>query len=356
MADDTSAIAAKLMADLQRDLDLTKEQAAGVVGNLMHESGGFGSLQEINPLVPGSKGGYGYAQWTGPRRTAFENYVANNGLDPTSYEANYGFLKNELQTNPYENKQFMTVKSAQTAEEAARLISENYLRPGIPHMPARVAFANQALGYAPQTAPTPAMKAIQQAMLPQLGAPGTGKANKVGNMPDFFELKQGNEWWKTAAKDAGGSVPGIMRPAQPKGGNLLTAALGGIGNALGYAGQQAGPIMQSAQNVGQNALPSVMKAAMGSIAARTALIDPAIKNIMTGNRSGALGTPPPATGYGSKGYTTIMAPGGQAKFNNAQGVWMGGLSGPGSVPQAHGGSEIDKHRGEIQKTNGRSFY
>jgi hypothetical protein len=282
MADDTSAIATTLMSDLQRDLGLTKEQAAGVVGNLMHESGGFGSLQEINPLVPGSQGGYGYAQWTGPRRDSFESYVADKGLDPTSYEANYGFLKHELDTDPYERRQFMTVKGAQTAEDAARLISENYLRPGIPHMPARLAFANQALGYAGQTAPTPAMRAIEQAMLPQIGPTGTVKANKVGNMPDFFEMGQPNGWWAAGAKGAKDNVPaGIMRPAPPKGGNLLTAALGGIGNALGYAGQQAAPIMRGAQAAGQSAAPSIMKAALGSIAGRTAIIDPMIQRVFS---------------------------------------------------------------------------
>jgi hypothetical protein len=294
MADDTSQIAATLMSDLQRDLGLTKEQAAGVVGNLMHESGGFGSLQEINPLVPGSQGGYGYAQWTGPRRDSFESYVANNGLDPTSYEANYGFLKHELANDPYERKQFMTVKGAQTAEEAARLISENYLRPGIPHMPARVAFANQALGYAPQTAPTPAMRAIQQAMLPEIGPPGASKANKVGNMPDFYEMGQPNAWWAAGAKGARDDAPAIMRPAsaQPKGGNLLTAALdgigGGIGNIANYASQQAAPIMRSAQSVGQSAAPSIMKAALGSVAGRTAVIDPMIQRAFS---NGSVMTP-----------------------------------------------------------------
>jgi hypothetical protein len=294
MADDTSQIAATLMSDLQRDLGLTKEQAAGVVGNLMHESGGFGSLQEINPLVPGSQGGYGYAQWTGPRRDSFESYVANNGLDPTSYEANYGFLKHELANDPYERKQFMTVKGAQTAEEAARLISENYLRPGIPHMPARVAFANQALGYAPQTAPTPAMRAIQQAMLPEIGPPGASKANKVGNMPDFYEMGQPNGWWAAGAKGARDDAPAIMRPAaaQPKGGNLLTAALdgigGGIGNIANYASQQAAPIMRSAQSVGQSAAPSIMKAALGSVAGRTAVIDPMIQRAFS---NGSVMTP-----------------------------------------------------------------
>lgn len=145
----TKDIASRLLSDIQKDFGLSAPQAAGVVGNFMHESGGFNSLQEISPLVPGSRGGYGYAQWTGPRRRAFEEYVEQTGLDPSSYEANYGFLRHELANDPYERRQFDTVRNAQTAEEAARLISQNYLRPGIPHMDSRINYANQVLGYAP---------------------------------------------------------------------------------------------------------------------------------------------------------------------------------------------------------------
>ncbi|XKM41271.1 phage tail tip lysozyme [Rhizobium ruizarguesonis] len=61
-------IAPRLVSDLSRDFQLSPEQAAGVVGQLGQESAGFGTMQEVNPLVPGSRGGYGYAQWTGPRR------------------------------------------------------------------------------------------------------------------------------------------------------------------------------------------------------------------------------------------------------------------------------------------------
>lgn len=142
----TANIASKLISDLKRDFGLTDAQAAGVVGNLMHESGGFQSLQEQNP--GSGRGGFGYAQWTGARRNAFENYASSNGLDPSSYEANYGYLKHEIATDPYERQQFNTVKAAKTAEEAARLVSENFLRPGTPNLPSRVSYANQALGYA----------------------------------------------------------------------------------------------------------------------------------------------------------------------------------------------------------------
>jgi hypothetical protein len=132
----------RLMGDLMGDFSLSKEQAAGVVGNLAHESGGFESLQEIKPLVPGSRGGYGYAQWTGPRRRAYEAYAKENQLDPSSYEANYGFLKHELQNTP-EGRVLNGLKNAQTAGEAAEMFSKGFLRPGIPYMDSRIQRANE---------------------------------------------------------------------------------------------------------------------------------------------------------------------------------------------------------------------
>jgi len=118
----------RLMRDLMRDFDLTKEQAAGVVGNLDYETGGFKFMQEIKPIVPGSKGGYGFAQWTGPRRVAFEAYATANKLDPSSYEANYGFLKHEL-ANTSEGDIMADLRSARTADAAAILFSKEFLRP-----------------------------------------------------------------------------------------------------------------------------------------------------------------------------------------------------------------------------------
>jgi tail lysozyme len=57
-----------IMSNLTQDFGLTREQAAGLVGNFGAETGGFAKLQEVKPLVPGSRGGWGWAQWTGPRR------------------------------------------------------------------------------------------------------------------------------------------------------------------------------------------------------------------------------------------------------------------------------------------------
>jgi hypothetical protein len=90
------ATAAMLRDHLMGTYGLTKDQATGFAGTLGYESGDFKTMQEQNP-VGGGKGGWGWAQWTGPRRTEFEKFANANGLDPSSPAANQGFLDHELQ-------------------------------------------------------------------------------------------------------------------------------------------------------------------------------------------------------------------------------------------------------------------
>lgn len=167
-------IAPRLTSDLQKEFGLAPHQAAGIVGNLAHESAGFGTMQEISPLVPGSRGGFGYAQWTGPRRVAFENWAQQNGLDPKSYEANYGFLKHELMNTP-EGKVLDGLRAAPDAQAATRLFSDRFLRPGIPGMDSRMKWTERAMSFAgaPQAS--------------QLGAAQPGdaaQAQPLANMPN----------------------------------------------------------------------------------------------------------------------------------------------------------------------------
>ncbi|MCE8508349.1 hypothetical protein KBY28_07780 [Ruegeria pomeroyi] len=133
----------RLMNDLQRDFGLSRTQAAGVVGNLDHESAGFDTLQEINPVVKGSRGGFGYAMWTGPRRREFEAWANGRGLDPTSYDANYGFLKHEM-TNTWEKRVVPRLKNTSTVEQSTKVFQDTFLRPGIPHAQSRL---DRARGY-----------------------------------------------------------------------------------------------------------------------------------------------------------------------------------------------------------------
>ncbi len=184
---DTQLIARQLLSDLKRDFGLTNEQAAGVVGNLMHESGGFNSLQEINPTVPGSAGGFGFAQWTGPRRKSFDSYVKERGVDRNSYDANYGFLKHELENNRYERNQFNKVKKAGTAAEAARIVSENYLRPGIPHNASRVRYAEQVLPFAKMPVPPGELPSVGTALSTVPTPPATPMPPIPMSRPDPVE-------------------------------------------------------------------------------------------------------------------------------------------------------------------------
>lgn len=135
-----SEIGMRLASDLMRDFGLSPAAAAGFVGNLDHESGGFNILQEIDPMIEGSRGGFGYAQWTGPRRKQFEAWAAQNGLDPSSYEANYGFLAYELANTP-EGRVLEKLQGVDDPQTAARIVSDTFLRPGIPHMESRLSRA-----------------------------------------------------------------------------------------------------------------------------------------------------------------------------------------------------------------------
>lgn len=135
--------APKFMGLLIEDFDLSVEDSAAVIGNAGHESAGFKSLQEIKPLVPGSKGGYGIMQWTGPRRRDFESYCKRNSLVPSDMMTNYKFLFVELK-GP-EGRVISKLKAAKGLNAKTKVFSDTFLRPGIPHMDSRYVWAQRAL-------------------------------------------------------------------------------------------------------------------------------------------------------------------------------------------------------------------
>lgn len=161
----TNKTAERLVTDLMRELDLTREQALGFVGNLAHESAGFKKLEEVGPGK-----GYGYAQWTGPRRTAFESWSKKQGLEPSSYEANLGFIVKEMK-GP-ERSSLARIKKADTADKAATVAMNSYFRPGVPHLDSRKDWTSQFASSVPQNA---ALSAIDQvAPIPATRPPGLG--------------------------------------------------------------------------------------------------------------------------------------------------------------------------------------
>lgn len=129
---------------LMKDMNISQEDAAAIVGNLIHESAGLKpDINEKNPVVPGSRGGYGWAQWTGSRRREFESFAKENNLDIKSDEANYQFLVHELRSS--ESKSIDAIKNAQGVEAKTVAFEKAYERAGIKHHASRIKHANRVL-------------------------------------------------------------------------------------------------------------------------------------------------------------------------------------------------------------------
>lgn len=120
---------------------------AAIIGNGAHECNGFRTLQETKPTVKGSLGGYGYFQWTGPRRRAFMAWCKQNSLGPESFEANAGFLIYELKTS--EAGAISRVRKAKTLEDKVIAFELGYERAGVKHYPSRLEWAKKAFAAMP---------------------------------------------------------------------------------------------------------------------------------------------------------------------------------------------------------------
>lgn len=134
------------MWKLQGDFKISLLSSAAIIGNSGQESGGFKSLQEKKPVVPGSRGGYGIMQWTGPRRKLYEAYCKRNGFDPANMEVNYKFLFVELHGDEgKDGKVLERVEAAKTLDEKTEIFMKEFLRPGTPHLDQRKIWATRAL-------------------------------------------------------------------------------------------------------------------------------------------------------------------------------------------------------------------
>lgn len=140
-------VADYFMTHLQKDFGLTQNQAAGIVANLWYESGGMNpNMNEGGHAgAPTSNmgQGYGVAQWTGSRKQEFLDFAARNHMNPASVEANYAFLKHELQTS--HSDAIRAVKGTSSAQAATTAFCNVFERPGVPAMDRRYAALSQVL-------------------------------------------------------------------------------------------------------------------------------------------------------------------------------------------------------------------
>src|SRR5687768_3881722 len=95
-------------------LGLAPHQAAGLVGNLVKESGP--NLPSWGPT--GDNGtAHGTAQWRNERFRGLQDFAASKGLDYRSMEAQQAFMRHEL--DGPENRAYRAITAASSPEEAA---------------------------------------------------------------------------------------------------------------------------------------------------------------------------------------------------------------------------------------------
>jgi hypothetical protein len=125
--------------------------AAGMVANMIAESGLNAGINEAAPVVPGSRGGYGLSQWTGPRRVQYEAFAKAMGKPVDDMATQLDFTAWEMQNT--EKAAYDKLLGTSNAIDAARVYSDAYLRPGVPNMDRRLAEAARLAGVAPQPSP-----------------------------------------------------------------------------------------------------------------------------------------------------------------------------------------------------------
>lgn len=116
---------------------LPEHVADGFVMNFQDESGLNPGINEANPIVPGSRGGFGLAQWTGPRRKQLEAFAQQRGVDVSDPNLQMDFLVSELQGS--ESGAASKILASQDAGGAASSIVNDFLRPSEEHRQRRSA-------------------------------------------------------------------------------------------------------------------------------------------------------------------------------------------------------------------------
>ncbi len=183
--------------------------ADGLVGNILQESGGG-----IDTGAVGDNGNaFGMAQWNGPRRKAYLAYAQEKGKDPTDMDTQIEYLDYEMRTS--EKDAYDAIMRTTSAEEAARVASEKFWRPGVPHVQRRMAYARQLAEVASDPQQTAAVRNEAASRLDALQ--GKQKAVKL----------TGEEWVERDGKEVlmGRDDSGQMRPYTDTDGKPITRAV-----------------------------------------------------------------------------------------------------------------------------------
>lgn len=109
--------------------------AQGVVMNFQDESGLNTGIQEHAPIS--GRGGFGLAQWTGPRRVALENFAASRGKSIDDPDLQLDFFMQE-NAGP-EAGAWNQVMASPDVRTAAQTFVREWERPASEHVATRTA-------------------------------------------------------------------------------------------------------------------------------------------------------------------------------------------------------------------------
>lgn len=128
--------------------------SGAIVGNLGGESG-LQAINEKRPIIPGSRGGWSWAQWTGDRRNQFEKFCNDNNFSFDSDQAAYEFLVWELLNS--EKHSLEQLRKTSNLEAAVYTFCVLFERPSDPQggLKDRIHFAQRALAGASELKPPP---------------------------------------------------------------------------------------------------------------------------------------------------------------------------------------------------------
>ncbi len=164
---------------------LTAKQAAGVIGNVMQESGG--GTFNLKPGITNPNGGaYGIIQWFGGRKTALLAYAASVGKPSDDLGMQLDFLWQEL-SGGYKSSVLDPIKATSDLREPTKIWLERFEIPCLPGSPecaseltTRLGFATQALSAFGGLSPEELASATTSGSCSSTGPGGTGVVDVSG--------------------------------------------------------------------------------------------------------------------------------------------------------------------------------
>ena len=207
----------------------TKEQAAGIVGNLQTESGNF-APDVISGRRKGDGGkAVGVAQWHPPRQANFQR-IMGKPVEGSSLQEQLEFVNWEL--NNTEKRAGNILRTMSDAAQAAEAVDKFYERSSGAHRNQRIANARALVGGQTSTQ-TPSSGSSPTATSSGASSPTASSTNGSSSSPTAPATGEGGEaqWWRqTPRNDAGiptQTMSGVLPeyPSQTRGGGSDTQAM-----------------------------------------------------------------------------------------------------------------------------------